>query len=268
MIYEETSHRPGNCNEATVGDQLLRCRFFNRTYNYDAKVVHNQIEYACTFSKEACKVTMVPIFCLLGDARVEPGAGFAMGKLYYMCSLDESNMGIRAIGCATVDGKRVQPGQKYRFNNSTLHCQMADGKIVAVFIGCDNGNGIVKLGEFYVDGKTIARCQEDEKLSFFDKRSNSPNNQRGKGNHPAHDNPTVSNPTNPAPSMGGAIPKPSVNGQHAGWFCMDSSISTACQFTVSGKRYLLNRGYGQWIGRRIYFCEGSAHEAASLCVNS
>ncbi|KFD69807.1 hypothetical protein M514_10870 [Trichuris suis] len=267
VIYEEIPDRPRGCDEPTSLEAVLGCRFFNKTYNYNEKVIRNQIEYLCTFSKQACKVTMVPIFCLLGDARVEPGAGFAMGKLYYMCSVHENNMGIKAIGCAAEDGTRIQIGQKYRFRTFVFYCQMTQGKIEAIFIGCDNGNGIVQPGNAYDDGKATVQCQQGAKPRFPAKEDNYTNDQGERGSHTAHIYATVRKPKKSAQSMGGGRPKPVVTGQQRGWFCMDSSVSTGCRFTVSGKQYSLNRGYGEWIGEYLFFCHTSVSDGAKLCIN-
>ncbi|KFD48228.1 hypothetical protein M514_10871, partial [Trichuris suis] len=211
QTHERTPGRPRRCEEATSLEAVLGCPFFNKMYNYNDKVIRNQIEYLCTFSKQACKVTMVPVFCLLGDARVEPGAGFAMGKLYYMCSVHENNMGIKAIGCATEGGMRIQIGQRYRFHTFVFYCQMTQGKIEAIFIGCDYGNGILKPGAFYNNGKATFQCQENTKPRFPVKQNGYTNKQGGRGSHGAHNNSTIRNPTKAVQSMGGGKPKPSAN---------------------------------------------------------
>ncbi|CDW57198.1 hypothetical protein TTRE_0000548901 [Trichuris trichiura] len=266
VIFEEKADHREKCHDVTSLEQVLGCPFFNKTYSYNDKVVHNHIEYLCTFSKEACKVTMVPIFCLLGETRIEPGVGFVMGKLYYMCSVYESNMGIKAIGCGSENGMRIQIGQKYRVDTLVFYCQLREGKMEAIFIGCDNGSGIVKPGESYNDGQKIAVCQEGKKSSFNSTQQNYPGNQGGKGSHTVHSTSTVRNPTNGMPSAGGAQLKPTVISLERNWFCMDSSILTACQFTVSGKQYTLNLGYGQWIGENLFFCHTNLG-GATLCIN-
>ncbi|KFD48231.1 hypothetical protein M514_10874, partial [Trichuris suis] len=267
VIYEEIPDLPAKCNEATLADAVLGCPFFNKTYNYNDTVVRDQIEYMCIYSKDACKLTMAPVNCLLGDARVEPGAGFAMGKLYYMCSVHENNMGIRPIGCAAEDGTRIQIGQKYRSDTSAFQCQASGGKIEPVFIGCDNGNGIIQPGDTYNDGKAMVQCQQGTKPQFPAKQGNYANNQGGRGSDTAHIYSTVRNPTKPMLSMGDGKLKPVITGEQSGWFCMDSGISTACQFTVSGKRYSFNRGHGQWIGQYMFFCDVTVYEGARLCIN-
>ncbi|KFD44798.1 hypothetical protein M514_14327, partial [Trichuris suis] len=108
-----------NAVVAKIGESFTRNTFLFTCLSEGSRVIHKAIG------------------CMVGEQRVDIHQSINIGYYWYKCSR-YGNGGVKAVlmGCVTSDGRRVDPGEKYRDSGFLFHCKQEGGSVRIVFGGC------------------------------------------------------------------------------------------------------------------------------------